>query len=285
MRDYSKVGPQFWNGTTGKALKAQGPEALIVALYLMTCQHANMLGLYYLSKGYIAIDTGLGLEGACKGLQGAIEAGFCHYDEASEVVWVFEMAAYQVGERLDPKDNQCKGVQRAYDALIDNPFLPEFFTRYGEAFCMSAARGQLKPKARPSKAPPKPGTGTGERTGEGTGAGMAPGQGAPAADAPATRGTRLPSDWVLPKPWGEWAVAKYPHWTADTVRAIASKFRNHWVAKASKEATKLDWKATWENWCDSGITQGEHPAPKAGAHSGFAAKNYREGVEADGSFT
>lgn len=285
MRDYSKVGPQFWNGTTGKALKAQGPEALIVALYLMTCQHANMLGLYYLSKGYIAIDTGLGMEGACKGLQGAIEAGFCHYDEASEVVWVVEMAAYQVGERLDPKDNQCKGVQRAYDSLIDNPFLPKFFTRYGEAFCMSAARGQLKTKTSPSKAPPKPGTGTGERAGEGTGTGMAPGQGALGADAPTTRGSRLDPQWVLPKAWGEWALAKYQHWTADTVRAIASKFKNHWIAKSGKDATKVDWKATWENWCDSGITQTEHPAPKSGAHSGFAAKNYREGVEADGSFT
>lgn len=114
---------------------------------------------------------------------------------------------------------------------------------------------------------------------------MAPGQGAPGAEAPATRGSRLDPQWVLPKAWGEWALAKYRHWTADTVRAIASKFKNHWIAKSGKDATKVDWKATWENWCDSGITQAEHPAPKNGAHSGFASKNYREGVEADGSFT
>lgn len=277
MRDYSKVGPQFWNGTTGKALKAQGPEALIVALYLMTCQHANMLGLYFLSKGYIAIDTGLGIEGATKGLQGAIEAGFCHYDEASEVVWVVEMAAYQVGERLDPKDNQCKGVQRAYDALIDNPFLPAFFARYGEAFCMTAGRGESKPKARPSKAPPKPGTGTGERTGaetgDGAGAGTAPGQGASAAGAAATRGTRLPTDWVLPKAWGDWALEKYPHWTADTVRAIATNFKNYWTDKTGKDATKVSWKGTWENWCDNEITQGQHPPPKTLGAGAIAAQN------------
>lgn len=169
MRDYSKVSPQFWYGKTGKALKAKGSEAVIVALYLMTCQHANMLGLYHLNVAYIAPDTGLSSEGALKGLQGACEAGFCRFDEASEVVWVIEMAAYQVGERLEPKDNQCKGIQRQYDALPDNPFLPAFYERYGAAFCMTNCRGATKPLRTPSKAPKKPRTGTGEGTGAGAG--------------------------------------------------------------------------------------------------------------------
>jgi hypothetical protein len=200
MRDYSKVGPQFWNGKTGKALKEKGSEAVIVALYLMTCQHANMLGLYYLHKAYIAVDTGLGLEGACKGLAGAIEAGFCHYDEASEVVWVVEMAAYQVGERLDPKDLRCKGVQREYDALQDNPFLALFYERYGAALHMSACRGDLKPLASPLQTPCKPGAGTGagEETGAGDpspGAVLPPGA-SPQKPAPAPKPTPAPA----PKP-------------------------------------------------------------------------------------
>lgn len=60
-------------------------------------------------------------------------------------------------------------------------------------------------------------------------------------------------------------MEKYPHWTRDTVLAIAGKFRNHWVAKSGKDATKIDWYATWQNWCDSGITQREHPPPRDGA--------------------
>lgn len=169
MRDYSKVGPQFWYGKTGKALKAKGSEAVIVALYLMTCQHANMLGLYHLNVAYIAPDTGLSSEGALKGLQGACEAGFCRFDEDSEVVWVVEMAAYQIGESLEAKDNRCKGVQREYDALPENPFLTAFYERYGAAFCMTNCRGAKKPKASPSKAPQKPRTGAGGRTGAGAG--------------------------------------------------------------------------------------------------------------------
>lgn len=264
MREYSKVAPQFWNGKTGKALKAQGTEAVIVALYLMTCQHANMLGLYYLNKAYIAVDTGLGFEGASKGLAGACEAGFCAYDEASEVVWVIEMAAYQIGEQLDAKDNRCKGIQREYESLPDNPFLPMFFQRYADSFCMQQERNADKPPASPLKAPPKPRAraGAGERAG--TRAGLAADAADASADATADnkRGSRLPTDWALPNAWGQWALAKHPHWTADTVRAVALKFRNHWIAKVGKDASKLDWLATWQNWCDSGITQKDHPAPK-----------------------
>ncbi|ASF48096.1 hypothetical protein [Methylovulum psychrotolerans] len=76
MRDYGKVSPKFWTGRTGKAIKAEGMEAVLVAMYLMTSPHADMLGVYYLPTVYIAHDTGLPLAGACKGLDGCIKAGF-----------------------------------------------------------------------------------------------------------------------------------------------------------------------------------------------------------------
>ena len=86
MRDYAKVGPKFWIGATGKRLRAAGLEAQVVAMYLMTSPHANMLGLYYIPLEYIKHESGLTLEGASKGLQSCIEVGFCEYDTASEMV-------------------------------------------------------------------------------------------------------------------------------------------------------------------------------------------------------
>lgn len=152
MRDYSKVGPKFWIGATGKRLRAAGVEAQIVAMYLLTSPHANMLGLYYCPTMFIAHETGLGLEGASKGLQRAIEAGFCEYDEASEVVWVIEMASYQIGEALKPNDLRVKGVQNEYGSLPENPYLARFYEKYSASFCMSVCRG----KGRPFQAPTKP---------------------------------------------------------------------------------------------------------------------------------
>lgn len=150
-REYSKVGPRFWVGATGKAIRAAGKDAQIVAFYLMTSPHANMLGLYYLPIPYIAHETGLTIEGASEGLRRCIEAGFCAYDEAAECVWVFEMARYQIDERLDVKDKRCKGVQNWYDNLPENKYLGDFYDAYAKPFHMKKSRGCVSPFEAPSK--------------------------------------------------------------------------------------------------------------------------------------
>ncbi|HBS3752219.1 TPA: DNA-binding protein [Klebsiella pneumoniae] len=140
MRDYATVAPQFWLGKTGRELRKKGAEAQVVSFYLMTSPHANMLGLYYLPILYIAHETGLGLEGASKGLKSTIEAGFCSYDEDTEMVWVHEMAAYQVGKALKPGDNRCAGVRSEYASLSENPFLSSFYERYKDDFHLNVKR-------------------------------------------------------------------------------------------------------------------------------------------------
>ena len=129
MREYGKIGPKFWIGATGKKLRAAGAETQLVALYLMSGPHANMLGLYYIPESYIVHETGLGLQGALKGLQGCIEVGFCSYDPVTEMVWVHEMAKYQIAESLSGKDLRIKGVQNEYDSLPTNPYLTPFFQK------------------------------------------------------------------------------------------------------------------------------------------------------------
>lgn len=155
MRDYGKVSPQFWIGATGKELRSAGMEAQIVAMYLMTSPHANMLGLYYMPKLYIAHETGLGEKGASKGLARAIEAGFCAYDEASEMVWVFEMARYQIADQLKPDDKRCVGIQNEYNALPANPHLEPFFDKYAASFNLTRKRQESSTTTSPIEAPSK----------------------------------------------------------------------------------------------------------------------------------
>jgi hypothetical protein len=156
MRDYAKVGPKFWIGKTGKALRAAGPVAQVVGMYLMTSPHSNMLGLYHLPISYIATDTGLGQEGASKGLQSCIDAGYCAYDEESEMVWVHEMAFYQIADSLVATDKRSAGVQNEYNELPENPYLEPFFAKYASAFKMTKERvlpgHQISPLQGPSKA-------------------------------------------------------------------------------------------------------------------------------------
>lgn len=74
------------------------------------------------------------------------------------------------------------------------------------------------------------------------------------------RGTRLPEDWVLPKAWGEWALANRPGWGPEDVRLCADKFADYWRPKSGSSATKLDWLGTWRNW-----VRNDRTAPAGGS--------------------
>ena len=149
MRDYSKISPQFWVGATGKKIRKLGIDAQLVALYLLSSPHSNMLGLYHLPVAYICADTGMTFQGALEGLQSLQKVGFCGYDDEAEVVWVYEMATYQVGESLSPNDNQCKGVQNEYNKVAENRFLYEFYEKYSGAFHLKIQRGNVSPSEAP----------------------------------------------------------------------------------------------------------------------------------------
>ncbi|MFM0170611.1 hypothetical protein PQR33_14935 [Paraburkholderia sediminicola] len=156
MREYAKVSPQFWIGGTGKKLRKAGAEAQVVGLYLLSSPHANMIGLYYAPVTYIAHDTGLTFEGVSKGLRSCIEAGFCQYDEASELVWVMEMAAYQIAPSLLSTDKRCAGVQNEYNSLPENPYLAGFFDKYHAAYHMTRRRADSAINPSPSEGAPMP---------------------------------------------------------------------------------------------------------------------------------
>ena len=64
----------------------------------------------------------------------------------------------------------------------------------------------------------------------------------------ASKGSRLPADWQLPKAWGEWALQEAPTWAPEQVRKVAERFRDYWIAKPGREGFKADWLGTWRNW-------------------------------------
>lgn len=168
MREYAKVSPLFWTGETGRAVIECGSAAIAIAMYLMTNPHANALGLYYLPLAYMAHDLKSTLEGASKGLLSCIEAHFCDYDKASEMVWVYEMARFQTGTALKTKDNRHKSTVKLYARLPKCPFLGPFFDKYAEDFNLPERR-ETKGLTSPLQAPSKQGEGKGEGEEKGEG--------------------------------------------------------------------------------------------------------------------
>ena len=175
MREYGKIAPTFWTGHTGRQIKKMGAQAQVIALYLLTSPHANMLGLYYLPLPYIAHETGSTLQGASKALQSLSEVSFCTYDEEPEMVFVHEMAKYQIGEDLKPNDKRVIGIERELAKLPKTKLIQLFIDRYSVPFHIDTDAHDFKGLARGFQGPPKPGAGAGAGSGAGAGAGFLPG--------------------------------------------------------------------------------------------------------------
>lgn len=81
------------------------------------------------------------------------------------------------------------------------------------------------------------------------------------------KGTRIPADF---QPDLDEAVRLgVPPQMASTE---AANFRDYWTAKAGKDATKLDWPATWRQWC-------RNAAKRMGARSSPAKSAFRQHQE------
>ena len=66
-----------------------------------------------------------------------------------------------------------------------------------------------------------------------------------ASSAPRKRAARISEDFQVTPEMKLWASTKAP---GIDLGLETEKFINYWVAKSGKEATKLDWAATWRNW-------------------------------------
>ncbi|MDF0605385.1 hypothetical protein HZU77_006940 [Neisseriaceae bacterium TC5R-5] len=133
MRHYAKVTSSFWLGHTGRQLRGQSATQL-VALYLMTSPHANMIGVFHCPALYISHETGLSMDEVSDGLRRLKEADFCTVDADRELIFVHEMAHYQIGTDIKPADKRLSGVQHDYAGLPEGPLKRAFFARYAQAF-------------------------------------------------------------------------------------------------------------------------------------------------------
>lgn len=71
---------------------------------------------------------------------------------------------------------------------------------------------------------------------------------APPKKKSAKTGSRLPDDWKPDREYWEAAALINKSITQEWFVATAHKFKDYWIAKSGKDATKADWLATWRNW-------------------------------------
>jgi hypothetical protein len=76
-----------------------------------------------------------------------------------------------------------------------------------------------------------------------------------------SRGSRLASEWILPAGWHDWAKTNC-FASDEEITRQADTFRDFWISKPGAQACKLDWEATWRNWCRKAFSS-------AGRHQGI----------------
>lgn len=200
-------------------------------MYLMTSPHSHQSGLYWLPVDYICREVGISEEGASKVLLWLSEEGFCKYDESTEWIWVCEMASWQIGSSLPATDKRCKGIQQYLKKIPKLPFIGAYIDRYADDFHL-----------RPRQA----------RGSEGASEG-APIEQNRTEQNRVDRATRLPDDFSLTPE--RRLVAEAERLPAERTFA---KFCDYWRAVPGAKGRKLDWDATWRNWCRSDKDRGNN---------------------------
>lgn len=112
MRDYGKVHTSFW---ISDGMRRVSDDARLLALYLLTGQHTNMIGCFRLPDGYVSEDLAWTPERVSKGFDELSENGFATRDSSSKWVLIRNFLTWNSVEN----PNQGIAALRLFDQVPD----------------------------------------------------------------------------------------------------------------------------------------------------------------------
>lgn len=110
MRDYGKVHTGFW---TSDNLRGLDVDAKLLAIYLMTSPHTNMIGCFRLPDAYACDDLGWTPERLRNGFETLSKGLFVKYDEKTKWVWIIKFLSFNKPEN----PNQWKAAAKLADSI------------------------------------------------------------------------------------------------------------------------------------------------------------------------
>ncbi|EKW5591859.1 hypothetical protein NNT41_004115 [Raoultella planticola] len=112
MRDYGKVHTSFW---ISDGMRRVSDDARLLALYLLTGQHTNMIGCFRLPDGYVSEDLSWTSERVSKWFDELSENGFATRDSSSKWVLIRNFLTWNSVEN----PNQGIAALRLFDQVPD----------------------------------------------------------------------------------------------------------------------------------------------------------------------
>ncbi len=130
VRAFAKFPVSFWARSTTKTIRDTDTRALLIAIYLQTNTHSNMIGVYHLPLPYITVDTGIGYDDILEIMDKLIDLDFCEYDDGHEYVWIKKFAEDQTGLNLKDGDKRVKAIYKLLGNMPELNFKDKFYERY-----------------------------------------------------------------------------------------------------------------------------------------------------------
>ena len=126
VRSYGKIHTAFW---TSAHLRPLSPEAKLLAAYLLSGPHSNMIGCFRLPHGYASEDLNLDTA-KIAGLMAELQtAGFAEYDSATQLAFVPRFLKFNAIEN----PNQAKAAATLAATIPSNsPFASKLMQAFRE---------------------------------------------------------------------------------------------------------------------------------------------------------
>lgn len=201
MRDYGRVYSAFWQSPEIRALPEDGRT---LALYLLTCPHANLIGCYRLPDAYAADDLQWTVERVREGFTKLQESGWLARDLATQWVVVSKYTKWNAFENA----NVAKAAEKVFDQVPASwlkAFVAKAILEFGQHLSEGFSKGlrdAIEPFANPEPEPIQSLNPNQSQNQAGT-VSDAP----PAGDAPAAKSRARPKTANAPAPTaGVWAA-------------------------------------------------------------------------------
>ncbi len=110
MREYGSVHTCFW---THFAIQSLSNEAKLLALYLLTGPHTNMLGCFRLPTGYISEDLNWCVDSVVQRLEELFQIDFAQYDTSYHWILIPQFLVWNPIEN----PNQGKSIRRLFEQV------------------------------------------------------------------------------------------------------------------------------------------------------------------------
>lgn len=131
-RTYWRVSPAFW---ADEKSSRWSDDAKLLALYILTCEHRSLEGLFRLPKGYIKEDLGWNSERLAEPFAQLLQDGFIEYDEAARVIFIVNALEYQAPEN----PNQVTAAVKIIEELPATSLITRLYAQ-SERLCERLAK-------------------------------------------------------------------------------------------------------------------------------------------------